>query len=56
MAMAADAAVARPEGGQTRTIAEARRALASALRANGIDSADLDARILVGHVLGLEHA
>ena len=56
MAMAADAAVARPEGGQTRTIAEARRALASALRASGIDSADLDARILVGHVLGLEHA
>lgn len=37
------------------TIAEARRALAEAFRKAGIDSSELDARLLVGHVLGLDH-
>lgn len=37
------------------TIAEARRALAEAFRKAGIDSPELDARLLVGHVLGLDH-
>jgi release factor glutamine methyltransferase len=40
---------------QGMTIAEARRALADAFRQSGIDSPELDARILVGHALGLDH-
>jgi release factor glutamine methyltransferase len=36
-------------------IAAVRRDLAARLRAGGIDSPDLDARLLVGHVLGLDH-
>lgn len=35
---------------------EARRQLTRILRAKGIDSPELDARILVGHALGLDHA
>jgi release factor glutamine methyltransferase len=46
------AMLARPDG----TVADARRALAAQFRENGIDSPDLDARILVGHALGLDHA
>jgi release factor glutamine methyltransferase len=38
------------------TIAAARRALAKAFRAAGLDSPELDARILIGHALGLDHA
>ncbi len=38
------------------TVAQARRALAVKFRAVGIDSAELDARILIGHALGLDHA
>jgi release factor glutamine methyltransferase len=38
------------------TIAAARRALAAAFRAAGIDSPEADARILVGHAVGLDHA
>jgi release factor glutamine methyltransferase len=38
------------------SIGSARRALAAAFRKAGLDSPDLDARILVGHVLGLDHA
>jgi len=38
------------------TIAGARRALAKAFRTAGLDSAELDARILIGHALGLDHA
>ncbi len=38
------------------TIAQARRAAADRLRARGLDSPDLDARLLVGHALGLDHA
>jgi release factor glutamine methyltransferase len=38
------------------TVAAARRALANAFREAEIESPDLDARLLVGHALGLEHA
>jgi release factor glutamine methyltransferase len=34
----------------------ARRAIARRLKARGIDTPDLDARLLVGHALGLDHA
>lgn len=37
------------------TIAEARRALAEAFRKAGLDSPELEARLLVGHALGLDH-
>ena len=48
------ATVARPDG--TRTAAEVRRALTARIHAAGLDSPDLDSRILVGHALGLDHA
>jgi release factor glutamine methyltransferase len=38
------------------TVAQARRAAADRLRERGLDSPDLDARLLVGHALGLDHA
>ena len=38
------------------TIAEMRRALAEKFRAAAIDSPELDARVLVGHALSLDHA
>ena len=38
------------------TIAARRRALAQAFRAAGLDSPALDARLLIGHALGLDHA
>jgi release factor glutamine methyltransferase len=51
----ADAATAaRPDG--ARTAAEVRRALTAKFHAAGLDSPDLDSRILVGHALGLDHA
>ena len=57
MSPRADAAtVARPDGTNPHTVAEARRALAAQFRAVGFDTPDLDARILVGHALGLDHA
>jgi release factor glutamine methyltransferase len=37
-------------------VAHARRALAEQLRAAGIESPELDARVLIGHALGLDHA
>jgi release factor glutamine methyltransferase len=37
------------------TAAQARRALADAFRAAGLDTPELDARVLVGHALGLDH-
>ena len=37
-------------------VAQARRALAEQFRAAGIESPELDARILIGHALGLDHA
>jgi release factor glutamine methyltransferase len=38
------------------TVAGARRAWAARFRACGIDSPDLDARLLIGHALALDHA
>lgn len=38
------------------SIAQARRMAAARLRETGIESPDLDARLLVGHALGLAHA
>jgi release factor glutamine methyltransferase len=38
------------------TISQARRALAECLRGRGVDTPDLDARLLVGHALGLDHS
>jgi release factor glutamine methyltransferase len=38
------------------SVAGARRLLAQSFRAHGLDSANLDARLLVGHALGLDHA
>ncbi len=46
--------LAQPSG--VRTVAGARRALAARFHAGGLDTPDLDARILVGHALGLDHA
>ena len=37
------------------TVAQARRALADAFRQAGLDSPDLDARLLTGHALDLDH-
>ncbi len=37
------------------TIAQARRTLADAFNQAGLDSPDLDARLLVGHALGIDH-
>jgi release factor glutamine methyltransferase len=48
------ATVARPDG--ARTAAEVRRALTAKFHAAGLDSPDLDSRILIGHALGLDHA
>jgi release factor glutamine methyltransferase len=38
------------------TVGQARRALTEKFRAAGIDAPELDARVLVGHALGLDHA
>ncbi len=38
------------------TVADARRAWAAEFRAAGLDSPELDARLLIGHALGLDHA
>jgi release factor glutamine methyltransferase len=38
------------------SVAQARRALAEQFRSAGIESPELDARVLVGHALGLDHA
>jgi release factor glutamine methyltransferase len=38
------------------TVADAQRAWAASFRANGIDTPELDARLLVGHALSLDHA
>ena len=37
------------------TVAQARRALADAFRQAALDSPELDARLLVGHALGLDN-
>jgi release factor glutamine methyltransferase len=47
---------AAPSGETHLTIAEARRVWARQFRARGIESGELDARILIGHALGFDHA
>ncbi len=42
--------------GKEWTIAGARRALTNAFRTAAIESPELDARLLIGHALGLDHA
>jgi release factor glutamine methyltransferase len=48
-------AVVSARGRQQITVASARRELAQAFRQHGLDSADLDARLLVGRALRLDH-
>ena len=45
-----------PAAGRHLTVADSRRAWAAEFRAAGIDTAELDARVLVGHALSLDHA
>jgi release factor glutamine methyltransferase len=52
----ASAAPAEHDRADALTIGAARRACATRLRAAGIDSPELDARLIVGHVLALDHA
>lgn len=44
-----------PDLSSAKDIATARRSLAAQFQAAGIDTAALDARLLVGHALGLDH-
>ncbi len=44
-----------PQLSRDMTIAQARRALADAFRQAELDSPELDARLLAGHALGLDH-
>jgi release factor glutamine methyltransferase len=48
--------VANPASRTALTVGGARRAWANKFRAGGIDSPELDARVLVGYALGLDHA
>ncbi len=43
-------------GARAQTVADARRTLATSFRAAGIDTPELDARLLIGHALSLDHA
>jgi release factor glutamine methyltransferase len=43
-------------GRRSESVASARRCLAQQFRVAGLDTPDLDARVLVGHALGLDHA
>src|ERR1700751_3099142 len=45
-----------PAAGKAVTVADYRRAWAAEFRARGIDSPELDARVLIGYALGLDHA
>jgi release factor glutamine methyltransferase len=57
MAPPADAAaLATAPSGNVLTVGAARRAVAAKLHAAGIDTPELDARILICHALGLDHA
>jgi release factor glutamine methyltransferase len=47
---------AAPAAAKPPTVDESRRMWAKKFRASGIESAELDARILVGHALDLDHA
>ena len=50
------APVTRPRSADPTTAAAMRRALAQRFHVAGIDSPELDARLLVAHALGLDHA
>jgi release factor glutamine methyltransferase len=50
------AATPMPTGTPACTVADARRTWAAEFRLAGLDSPELDARLLVGHALGLDHA
>ena len=52
---ARNAADATPPLAPGTTIAQARRATADQLRTHDIETPDLDARLIVGHALGLDH-
>jgi release factor glutamine methyltransferase len=54
--MTRSAAVAQLDIAATPTVAEARRMLAAQFRAANLDTPELDARILTGHVLKLDHS
>jgi release factor glutamine methyltransferase len=54
--MTPPAAIARRDGAKVPNVRGARRALTDRFRAAGLDSPELDARILVGHALALDHA
>lgn len=56
MSGADGAVLAGPDGAEMPTIADLRRALTEQFRAAGIELPELDARILVGHALSLDHA
>jgi release factor glutamine methyltransferase len=55
-APAAADTLARHDDAGALTVSAARRALTAQFRAAGLDSPELDARILVGHALSLDHA
>jgi release factor glutamine methyltransferase len=55
MTAVVDALVRRDDAG-TLTVSAVRRALTGQFRAAGLDSPELDARILVGHALSLDHS
>lgn len=44
------------DGAQELSVSGARRLIAQTFRKHGIESPELDARLLIGHALGLEHA
>jgi release factor glutamine methyltransferase len=52
----AEARMAVARHGKPHTVADVRRALTGEFRAGGIDTPELDARILIGAALGLDHA
>jgi release factor glutamine methyltransferase len=52
----AESAAARAQARGGRTLGDARRAWAKAFRDRGIDTPELDARILIGQALALDHA
>jgi release factor glutamine methyltransferase len=56
MTSSTDSAELAAPGSLARTIGRARRALAAKLRASAIESPELEARILIGHALSLDHA
>lgn len=56
MGRAAVVPAAASDGANALTVAGARRAWAAKFRACGIDSPELDARLLVGHALQFDHA